>query len=45
MRTYIHTGLHTPGLTSSRENANAKTHTADKASLDGEIQSQGLVNV
>ena len=34
-----------PGLNSSGENSNAKIHTADEATLDGEIQIQDLVNV
>ena len=34
------------GLTSSKRNSNAKeTHTADEATLDGEIKIQDLVNV
>ena len=43
--TYIRAGLCTPGLTPSGGNANAKTHTADEATLDGKTESQDSVSV
>ena len=41
----MRTGLCTPGLNSSGQKANAKTHTDDEVTLYGKIQIQDSVNV